>query len=652
MGGCSSSEKAGAGSGAGGGVVGYLGKGEIPRKIVKTKNPDIFIPQIVYLFGGSKILMFDTREKKISNLPVHPTCVLPKRTQCEYLTDLNKIATLGGTVDKKPTTIGYLFDPQNWSNELKLPDFPVPIRYTTLAYVDDYLYAIGGETEGNVIIKDVYRLQFVPELGTAWEKFAQLPKERRSANVMVANGIIHVFGGVSNEGLRSTQIDTINTKTKACSQLEVRLPLGVEGARMCWHGDDLLLIGGIREGSKPDPNVLLLDFEKKAIMSMRDLAIPRKYPLVIPVAIDEVVVIGGADTKQATIRRWNEKLADYQFENIVVEGQELLEAMDCYDSALPTFLDVVTDRDHFPEISTESRLIFGNEIDCFLIEVTKDKIANFYKSPMKLQQKSGQTSLKTDANTIYLVGGTDYTRTKISSKTYRFLIKSKEVTELGKLELARYFPTVVNEGNLLFAIGGKIKGGQATETVEMLDLGAAPGQQKWQTIAPMKHKRFGHISWVGKGKIYVMGGTSHDKGKPIDEIEIYDIASKTWSVHPSLKMAPALSGANCYYIDEWVYIFGGQDSNDRPTNLISKIQRCDPTSIQVAGYMKVPRVDPFAFDLCHKIVVMGGSDQPLIEVFDEKTLAPEPGMENKSASFFYQLACYTSDSKLENSSVG
>lgn len=280
MGGCSSSEKKASGTTEikPESVPQYLGKGHIPKKIIKTKNPNIYVPEIVYLFGGSKILQFDTKTKKISSLPVHPTVPLPKRTQCEYLTGLNKIATLGGTVDGKITTIGYLFDPKDWSTVVNLPPFPKPIRYTTLAYVDGYLYTIGGQTDkpdpedpddADHLMKEVYRLKLGQEIGKEWELFTKLPKERRSANVMVANGIIHVFGGCSSGGLKSTQIDTVNTKTKETSQLEVRLPLGVEGARICWNGDDILLVGGIRDGDKPDPNVLVLDFEKKAIMSMR-----------------------------------------------------------------------------------------------------------------------------------------------------------------------------------------------------------------------------------------------------------------------------------------------------------------------------------------------------------------------------------------------
>lgn len=248
------------------------GSGVIPKKITQVKNKNINIMEIVYLFGGSKILQFNTKTMKIENIPAQPTVPLPKRTQCEFLVGLNKIATLGGMIDGKIVKVGYLWDPKDFSKAVKLPDYPKPIRYTTLAHVENYLYAIGGETEGqdpDSIIKDVYKLKIAPEVGTAWEKVCDLPMARRSANVMVANGTIYVFGGASPNKLRSTQIDTVNTKTSVAAQADYRLPLGVEGARMCWYGDDILLIGGKRLEEKPDANVLVIDFEKSAIMSMR-----------------------------------------------------------------------------------------------------------------------------------------------------------------------------------------------------------------------------------------------------------------------------------------------------------------------------------------------------------------------------------------------
>jgi hypothetical protein len=248
-------------------------------------------------------------------------------------------------------------------------------------------------------------------------------------------------------------------------------------------------------------------------------------------SVDEAIVIGGTtETAEVEKRSWNPKINDYEFAPAKIEGIDLIEKGVSYDSALPTFLDVISKEEKFPPVEPTSRLIFGNEVDCFLIEVTKDLNFYFYKSPMKLQQKSGQNSVRTDPNFIFLAGGTDFSRTKISSKVYKFTFSDHEVAELAKLKVARYFPVMVNDGPQFYVVGGKIKGGSVTNSVEMINIGT-PGAT-WAE-APMKHKRFGHFAWACKGKLYVMGGTSEDKGKPIEEVEVYDSATKAWSVHPS-----------------------------------------------------------------------------------------------------------------------
>lgn len=250
------------------------GKGFIPKKIESTKNNNVFIQDIVYLFGGSKVLQFDTKTMRISEVNPQPNVKLPKRTQCEYIRDLKKIVTLGGIVDGKPTTVGYLFDPTNFANPTPLPPFPKPVRYTTLAYFNGVLYAVGGETtaagsESESILPDVWSLRLAGSVGSEWEKVCDLPIRRRSANVVVANNQIYVFGGYSGDKLRSTQIDRIDINTKQAFKEDYRLPFGVEGARLCWHGDKILMIGGKRFKDRPDSNVLLLNFKKKWIMSMR-----------------------------------------------------------------------------------------------------------------------------------------------------------------------------------------------------------------------------------------------------------------------------------------------------------------------------------------------------------------------------------------------
>lgn len=250
------------------------GKGYFPTKITTAKNPNVRIEDIVYVFGGAKILQFDTKNLKITESLTDAGVQIPKRTQSEFVRDQNKIATLGGmNADGKMSKTGYLFSPPDFKNAIKLPDFPTPIRYVGLAYFNGVLYAIGGEVEGadpdNVSDK-VYSLKLAAgSIGSSWEHFCDLPMRRRNPNLLVSNGVIYVFGGYSGNNLRSTQIDGIDINAKTATAQPFRLPLGVEGARLAWHGDKILLIGGKRIGNEPDKNVIQLNFKKKSVLSCR-----------------------------------------------------------------------------------------------------------------------------------------------------------------------------------------------------------------------------------------------------------------------------------------------------------------------------------------------------------------------------------------------
>lgn len=101
-----------------------------------------------------------------------------------------------------------------------------------------------------------------------------------------------------------------------------------------------------------------------------------------------------------------------------------------------------------------------------------------------------------------------------------------------------------------------------------------------------------------------------------------------------------------------MYIFGGQCEKDVPSNGVYRIHKNDPTKMEKVAQTVQPRIDPIVMLVGNNVVVVGGSTIPLLEAFDSVTWKPVTGLEAKSASFFTQLACYTSDLKLENSSSG
>jgi Kelch motif len=513
-------------------------RGFFPSKIVASDskgsksvqgNNYVKVPAEIFLFGGTKVLKFDTKGKKISAATIDASIKIPKRTQSLLFKNEKHIALVGGILDEKTTSQCLLLELPSLKCT-PLPNFPTPIKNTTLVEYQGMLVAIGGETEGqdpDCISKKIYTLKIDGGIGTAWEHHSDLPIARRSANVVVTPNNFIVFGGYSGKGLRSTQIDIVEVSAKSAKQAPYRIPLGVEGARLAWHGDYILLIGGKRTGDNPDNNVLLLDFERKAILSTRDLNQGRDFPVTVPVAQDEVIVIGGGKLKTAEHRSWCNETHDYVFKPISIEGAELLEDPSHYNAALPTFLDDIPDSAKIPTIDLKNNIIFGNEIDCFLIEFPQDFVPYFYFSPLKLQQKTGQSSLRFDARTVYMCAGTDTTRTKISVKTYKFFLDTKEIIELAKMNVARYFPAFINHGSDFYAIGGKTTGGKASKAIEKLSV--ATEAQSWTNLAELPAPRFGHVAWVAEKKIYVLGGTSADAGKPINEVNIYDISSNAWS---------------------------------------------------------------------------------------------------------------------------
>lgn len=101
-----------------------------------------------------------------------------------------------------------------------------------------------------------------------------------------------------------------------------------------------------------------------------------------------------------------------------------------------------------------------------------------------------------------------------------------------------------------------------------------------------------------------------------------------------------------------VYLIGGQCEKNLPNKGIYKVSKSNPQKLEKVAELIEPRVDPIVMLVGTQIVVVGGSDKPRLEAFDSTTWKPITGLEAKSASFFTQLRCYTTDLKLENSSLG
>jgi hypothetical protein len=153
---------------------------------------------------------------------------------------------------------------------------------------------------------------------------------------------------------------------------------------------------------------------------------------------------------------------------------------------------------------------------------------------MILQQKTGQESLRYDQKTIFMIGGTDFTRTKISSKFYKFNLQNNEVLEFDKLTTPRYFPNFLSVAGSLYVIGGLGDKATPLASCERIPANVSDLSVKWTDLAPMSAPRFGQVAWSDAAKIFVMGGRASQNSPIHDSIEIFDTATNTWTKHGSL----------------------------------------------------------------------------------------------------------------------
>ena len=293
---------------------------------------------------------------------------------------------------------------------------------------------------GGTVVDTIYRYQ----QGVWQEVPTRLMKPRQDFEVVLNGDNIFIFCGNSGDGKPpTTQIEIFNVKTFQIKRAEFRLPLGVSGCSLAWHGDDVLLVGGNRCGTEDGSTaVMKIDFKEKNILSLRDLQTKRASAIVLPIEHDQIIAIAGAkDAATIEERRWDHDILDYLWQDCTakVKGDisEIMQKPTEYNAVLTTFCVSGSDEDNFPELSTESNFVFGNELSPFLMEFTEAMEVNFYPAPMRLQQKTGQVAYRHNHNIMYFIGGTDTTYTFYSKKVFKFDISGRTVTQVSNMSVGR-----------------------------------------------------------------------------------------------------------------------------------------------------------------------------------------------------------------------
>eukprot|EP00027_Filamoeba_sp_ATCC50430_P017616 CAMPEP_0168568238 /NCGR_PEP_ID=MMETSP0413-20121227/15460_1 /TAXON_ID=136452 /ORGANISM="Filamoeba nolandi, Strain NC-AS-23-1" /LENGTH=354 /DNA_ID=CAMNT_0008600539 /DNA_START=51 /DNA_END=1112 /DNA_ORIENTATION=+ len=145
-----------------------------------------------------------------------------------------------------------------------------------------------------------------------------------------------------------------------------------------------------------------------------------------------------------------------------------------------------------------------------------------------------------------------------------------------------------------------------------------PIQDEWEVLPDMPRERYRHAAATVNGKLYLFGGRDLSD-VIIQQIDIYDTSSKTWSTVSS-NWTSATSDLVAVPVDSSIYVIGGYDQNYAT---LGNIQIFDTTqlswkSVSLAS-MNISRGDACAAFFDGGIIVVGGFNeanfcQPLTSV--------------------------------------
>ncbi len=147
-----------------------------------------------------------------------------------------------------------------------------------------------------------------------------------------------------------------------------------------------------------------------------------------------------------------------------------------------------------------------------------------------------------------------------------------------KLKAAMTHPregvAVASVGKMIYAIGGNdpmLTESSDTNRVEMYDTSA----DRWITRASAPTARSGAMAITYGNHIYVLGGTSTDKGDVLNTVERYDVFWNSWEVLKPMPTARAAFGVAL--VKDTIYVIGGTDcySSFNCGNPLDKVEAYD-----------------------------------------------------------------------------
>jgi len=197
--------------------------------------------------------------------------------------------------------------------------------------------------------------------------------------------------------------------------------------------------------------------------------------------------------------------------------------------------------------------------------------------------------------------------------------------DIASLSLSRHSGAVVEADGWIYVIGGIEYGNQMTVYGQTYDVTTGtlmeaynPATDSWIRLADLPYpinlmaRQAEGRQWpaaaVYQGRIYLFGGANIN-GEVRDTIDVYDIATGTWTAGIASLPNP-VCGMSAVTIDDTIYLFGGSTSVDpfAPYDYVGDSYAFDPSTYSIRKIASMPsaRFKTTAMPVENGVLVLGG----------------------------------------------
>ena len=493
-----------------------------------------------------------------------------------------------------------------------------------------YKYHPPGSPEGYVteipIATTGIRVEAYDSVSNTWTAKADLPyppdlqtnkaEGRMYLAAAAYGGKIYTFGGADVEGVVKDTVDVYDVATDTWTAGIAKLPKPAASMSAVTCGDKIYIFGGSASTdsfSAPDFygdcyefNPATAKFTAKASM------LPPRTRTSAAVFENQVFVFGGSSAwGNRNAQMYNPATNSWSFKEVVV-----VERGYWFGTAANDMVFLMGGRD-------------AEKATCTEVDVYSDEWQTWVTATNMPTPREDAFVAAVDGK-LYIMGGCDNkgnpgaTATPLNTAVKGTVPSAPptldltetpeevEVTiqwlEVAPMPTPRCLGATAVVDNIIYTIGGLESGSQTGllgRVVEAYD----PVANKWTTKASLPEGRFNMPAAACNGKIYIFGGVD-TKLKVVDTVDVYDIATNTWTAGIARLPKPAAGIAAVTYGDR-IFLFGGSRSPMLfvpSTYYYSDVYEFDPVALTfTAGTpMPVARNMSFVGVVGDEMYVIGG----------------------------------------------